>query len=62
MVPFENCWVVGRVVHAVEQSQGSEQMMNGSHWDMGWGMWFVPIVVVLVIYFLVRNASRSKKK
>ncbi len=30
-------------------------MMNNSCWGMGWGMWFIPLLAILVIYFLVKN-------
>lgn len=29
-------------------------------WGMGWGMWFIPILIILVIYFLVKNNSQTK--
>jgi putative membrane protein len=35
-------------------------MMNGQYWGMGWVMWFIPILTILVIYFFVRNYRRTK--
>ncbi len=35
-------------------------MMNGGYWGMGWGMWLIPVIIILVIYFLVRNNSKTQ--
>jgi len=35
-------------------------MMNNSCWGMGWGMWFIPLLTILVIYFLVKNNPQIK--
>lgn len=37
-------------------------MMNNPYWGMGWGMWFIPLLVVLVIYFLLKNDSQAKSR
>ncbi|WP_020602029.1 SHOCT domain-containing protein [Spirosoma spitsbergense] len=34
-------------------------MMNGHYWGMGWGMWFIPILVILVVFFFVRNYRQT---
>ena len=34
--------------------------MNGHFWGMGWAMWLIPLIIILVIYFLVINNSRNK--
>jgi len=36
-------------------------MMNGEHWGWGmsWGMWIIPLIVILIIVFLLR--SKRKK-
>ncbi len=34
--------------------------MNGHYWGMGWGMWLMPVLIILVIYFLMRNNVRTK--
>ncbi len=34
--------------------------MNGHNWGMGWGMWFIPVFIILVIYFLMRNSRQTK--
>ncbi len=36
-------------------------MMNGNSLFMGWGIWFIPIVIVLVFYFIYISNSFSKK-
>ena len=35
-------------------------MMDNSYWGMGWGMWFIPIIIILAIYFLVKNNLQPK--
>ncbi|MFV8360983.1 SHOCT domain-containing protein [Flavobacterium sp. LS1P3] len=35
-------------------------MMNNSGWGMGWGMWFIPIIIILAIYFLVKKYLQTK--
>lgn len=35
-------------------------MIHNTCWGMGWGMWFIPVLIILLIYFLVINNSRSK--
>lgn len=35
-------------------------MMNGQCWGMGWGMWFIPILIILVIYYLIKNNTQTK--
>ena len=35
-------------------------MMNNLCWAMGWGMWFIPLLIILLIYFLVKNNSQTK--
>lgn len=37
-------------------------MMNNPYWGMGWGMWFIPLLTILVIYFLVKNNSQTKNR
>ena len=37
-------------------------MMNNPCWGMGWGMWFIPLLTILVIYFLVKNNSQTKSR
>ena len=32
-----------------------------NYWGMGWGMWFIPLLVILVIYLLIKNNSQTKK-
>jgi len=27
---------------------------------MGWGMWFIPLLIILAVYFLVRNNLQAK--
>jgi len=36
-------------------------MMDGNHWfgGMGWGMWIIPLVGLLIIVFLIRG-NRKK--
>lgn len=29
--------------------------MHDYGWGMGWGMWFIPVLIILVIYLLIRN-------
>lgn len=35
-------------------------MMDNSCWGMGWGMWFIPIIIILAIYFLLKNNLQPK--
>jgi hypothetical protein len=37
-------------------------MMNGNHreWGMGWGMWFIPVVIILAVAFVLYQ-KRGKK-
>lgn len=37
-------------------------MMNNPYWGMGCGMWFIPLLTILVIYFLVKNNSQTKSR
>jgi len=34
-------------------------MMHDNFWGVGWGMWIIPLVVILIVAFLLR--SRRKK-
>ena len=34
--------------------------MNNLCWGMGWGMWFIPLLIILLIYFLVKNNWQTK--
>ena len=36
--------------------------MNNPYWGMGWGMWFIPLLIILVIYFLLKNDSQTKSR
>lgn len=43
-------------------------MMNGQCWGMGWGMWFVPILIITLITVLIislyknnNNSSQNKE-
>lgn len=33
-------------------------MMNNSCWGMGWGMWFIPLLIILAIYFFSKSNSK----
>ncbi len=42
--------------------------MNGQCWSMGWGMWFVPILIITLITVLIisiyknnNNSSQNKE-
>jgi putative membrane protein len=38
-------------------------MTHGYYWGMGWGMWLIPIIViVLLVFFLRNNTSQSKNE
>lgn len=37
-------------------------MMNHDYWGMGWIMWIIPILVVVLIIFLSRNNNVQSKK
>ena len=32
--------------------------MNNSCWGMGWGMWFIPLLIILAIYFFSKSNSK----
>lgn len=36
--------------------------MNGHYWGMGWGMWFIPLLIILIVYLLFKNNSQSKNQ
>lgn len=36
--------------------------MNGHYWGMGWGMWFIPLLIILIVYLLIKNNSQSKSQ
>ena len=35
-------------------------MWNNPGWGMGWGMWFIPLLIIILIYFLVKNIWQTK--
>lgn len=35
-------------------------MIHNPCWGMGWGMWFIPVLVILLVYLLVKNNWRIK--
>ena len=37
-------------------------MMSNPYWGMGRGMWFIPLLVILVIYLLIKNNSQTKSE
>jgi len=37
-------------------------MMSNPCWGMGWEMWFIPLLVILVIYLLIKNNSQTKSE
>ncbi|HRP30331.1 MAG TPA: SHOCT domain-containing protein [Agriterribacter sp.] len=37
-------------------------MMNGHYWGMGWGMWLIPLLIILIVYLLFKNNSQSKNQ
>lgn len=30
-------------------------------WGMGWGMWLIPLLILLAIYYFIKNNSKNKK-
>lgn len=32
-------------------------MMHGNSWGMGWGMWLIPLAVILIIVFLLKRKN-----
>ncbi len=36
--------------------------MNGPYWGMGWGMWFIPLIIILIVYLLFKNNSQNKNQ
>lgn len=36
--------------------------MNGHYWGMGWGMWLIPLLIILIVYLLFKNNSQSKNQ
>lgn len=30
-------------------------------WGMGWGMWFIPLLIFFAIYYFIKNNSKNKK-
>lgn len=37
-------------------------MMHGDYWGMGWGMWFIPLLIIALIIFLYLNNNSSSQK
>jgi len=37
-------------------------MMDGQYWGMGWGMWFIPLLIISLIIFLYKNNNSSTQK
>lgn len=37
-------------------------MMHGDYWGMGWAMWLIPIIIVVLIIFLTRNNNVQSQK
>lgn len=37
-------------------------MMHGDYWGMGWGMWFIPLLIIALIIFLYLNNNSSAQK
>jgi len=37
-------------------------MMDGQYWGMGWGMWFIPLLIIALIIFLYKNNNSSTQK
>ena len=37
-------------------------MMNHDYWGMGWGMWIIPALIVVLIIFLFRNNNVQSQK
>ena len=33
-------------------------MMNNNSWGMGWGMWVIPLALIVIIVFMVRSKRR----
>ena len=33
--------------------------MNNHYWGMGWGMWIIPIAIILIIVFFLRGRRRK---
>lgn len=33
--------------------------MHNAYWGMGWGMWFIPLLIILVIYFFIKINSQK---
>ncbi len=36
--------------------------MYGPYWGMGWGMWIIPLLIILIVYLLFRNNSQNKNQ
>ncbi|PIZ06211.1 MAG: electron transporter RnfE [Flavobacteriales bacterium CG_4_10_14_0_8_um_filter_32_5] len=36
--------------------------MDGQYWGMGWGMWFIPLLIIALIIFLYKNNNSSTQK
>ena len=36
--------------------------MDGRFWGMGWGMWIIPLVVILIIVFAVKSNPFGEKQ
>jgi len=37
-------------------------MTNEHFWGMGWGMWIIPVLIVVLIIFLFRNTNVQSQK
>ena len=36
-------------------------MIHGYNEEMGWGMWFIPIIILFLIFLLIKNDSQSNR-
>ena len=37
-------------------------MIHGFGCGMGWWMWFIPVIIILIIYFLFKNALQTENR
>lgn len=35
-------------------------MTHGYYWGMGWGMWLIPIIVIVLLVLFLRNNKTSQ--
>ena len=51
---------IGIVLFAASETKQSMMDGDGANgWGMGWGMWFIPILIIVIILYFMRFKKRK---